>query len=48
MMSAMRKVAMKGLPALEKRLEDLGYRVIQRSKEVETNDNEFLEGSIKA
>ena len=30
------------------RLEDLGYRVIQRSKEVETNDNEFLEGSIKA
>ena len=35
------------LPALEKRLEDLGYRVIQRSKEVETNDNEFLEGSIK-
>ncbi len=36
------------LPALEKRLEDLGYRVIQRSKEVETNDNEFLEGSIKA
>ena len=35
------------LPALEKRLEDLGYRVVQRSKEVETNDNEFLEGSIK-
>ena len=35
------------LPALEKRLEDLGYRVIQRSKEVGTNDNEFLEGSIK-
>ena len=35
------------LPALEKRLEDLGYRVIQRSKEVETVDNEFLEGSIK-
>lgn len=36
------------LPELEKRLETLGYRVIQRSKEVETNDNEFLEGSIKA
>ena len=35
------------LPTLEKRLEELGYRVIQRSKEVETNDNEFLEGSIK-
>ena len=35
------------LPALEKRLEDLGYRVVQRSKEVGTNDNEFLEGSIK-
>jgi NADH/F420H2 dehydrogenase subunit C len=35
------------LPELEKRLETLGYRVIQRSKEVETNDNEFLEGSIK-
>ena len=36
------------LPALEKRLETLGYKVVQRSKEVETNDNEFLEGSIKA
>ena len=36
------------LPELEKRLEELGYMVIQRSKEVETNDNEFLEGSIKA
>lgn len=36
------------LPELEKRLQDLGYRVIQRSKEVETNDNEFLEGSVKA
>lgn len=35
------------LPELEKRLQDLGYRVIQRSKEVETNDNEFLEGSVK-
>jgi NADH/F420H2 dehydrogenase subunit C len=35
------------LPELEKRLEELGYKVIQRSKEVETNDNEFLEGSIK-
>ena len=36
------------LPELEKRLEELGYKVMQRSKEVETNDNEFLEGSIKA
>ena len=36
------------LPTLEKRLEELGYRVLQRSKEVETNDNEFLEGSVKA
>ena len=27
--------------------EDLGYKVVQRSKEVGTNDNEFLEGSIK-
>ena len=35
------------LPTLEKRLEELGYKVVQRSKEVETNDNEFLEGSIK-
>ena len=35
------------LPQLEKRLEELGYKVVQRSKEVETNDNEFLEGSIK-
>ena len=35
------------LPALEKRLEALGYRVVERSKEVGTNDNEFLEGSIK-
>ena len=36
------------LPQFEKRLEELGYKVVQRSKEVETNDNEFLEGSIKA
>ncbi|WP_405322731.1 NADH-quinone oxidoreductase subunit C [Fibrobacter sp.] len=36
------------LPQLEMRLEELGYKVVQRSKEVETNDNEFLEGSIKA
>ena len=36
------------LPQLEQRLEELGYKVVQRSKEVETNDNEFLEGSIKA
>ena len=35
------------LPQLEQRLEELGYKVVQRSKEVETNDNEFLEGSIK-
>ena len=35
------------LPALEQRLETLGYRVVERSKEVGTNDNEFLEGSIK-
>ena len=35
------------LPELEKRLETLGYKVVQRSKEVGTNDNEFLEGSIK-
>lgn len=35
------------LPELEKRLEDLGYKVVQRSKEVGTNDNEYLEGSIK-
>ena len=36
------------LPTLEKRLEELGYKVVQRSKEVEPNDNEFLEGSVKA
>ena len=36
------------LPELEKRLETLGYKVIQRSKEVEPNNDEFLEGSIKA
>ena len=36
------------LPVLEKRLEDLGYTVIQRSTDVGTNDNEFLEGSVKA
>lgn len=35
------------LPELEKRLEDLGYRIVKRSKEVGTNDNEYLEGSIK-
>ena len=35
------------LPQLEQRLEELGYKIVQRSKEVETNDNEFLEGSIK-
>ncbi len=35
------------LPELEKRLEDLGYKIVQRSKEVGTNDNEYLEGSIK-
>lgn len=36
------------LPELEQRLETLGYKIVKRSKEVETNDNEFLEGSIKA
>ena len=36
------------LPELEKRLETLGYKGIQRSKEVEPNDDEFLEGSVKA
>ena len=36
------------LTELEKRLEDLGYKIVKRSKEVGTNDNEFLEGSIKA
>lgn len=35
------------LPELEKRLEDLGYKIVKRSKEVGTNDNEYLEGSIK-
>lgn len=35
------------LPELEKRLETLGYKIVERSKEVETNDDEFLEGSIK-
>jgi NADH:ubiquinone oxidoreductase subunit C len=35
------------LPELEKRLETLGYWIVQRSKEVETKDNEFLEGSVK-
>ena len=35
------------LPELEKRLETLGYKVVSRSKEVEPNDDEFLEGSIQ-
>ena len=35
------------LPELEKRLETLGYKVVQRSKEVLPNDDEFLEGSIR-
>ena len=35
------------LPELEKRLEALGYWIVKRSKEVETKDNEFLEGSVK-
>ncbi len=35
------------LPQLEQRLEELGYKVVQRSKEVETTDNAFLEARIK-
>ena len=35
------------LPELEKRLESKGYKIIERSKEVMTNDDEYLEGSIK-
>lgn len=35
------------LPELEKRLESKGYKIIERSEEIETNDNEFLEGSIR-
>lgn len=36
------------LPELEKRLETLGYKVVKRSKEVEPNPDEFLEGSVQA
>ncbi|MFA6622774.1 MAG: NADH-quinone oxidoreductase subunit C [Fibrobacteraceae bacterium] len=35
------------LPALEKKLESMGYRIVKRSKEVMTNDDEYLEGSIR-
>lgn len=35
------------LPELEKRLEDKGYKVIQRSKEVFPNEDEYLTGSIQ-
>ncbi len=35
------------LPELEKRLEAKGYKVIERSEEIDPVDEEFLEGSIK-
>ncbi len=35
------------IPELEKRLEDKGYRVIQRSKEIMPVEEEYLEGSIR-
>ena len=35
------------VPELEKRLEDKGYRVIQRSKEIMPVEEEYLEGSIR-
>src|SRR5574344_678872 len=35
------------LPALEKKLESMGFRIVERSKEVLTNDEEYLEGSIR-
>ena len=35
------------LPELEKRLEEKGYKVIQRSKEVFPNEDEYLTGSIQ-
>ncbi|MCQ2109627.1 MAG: NADH-quinone oxidoreductase subunit C [Fibrobacter sp.] len=36
------------VPELEKVLESKGYKVIERSEEVDPVDEEFLEGSIKA
>lgn len=35
------------VPELEKHLETLGYKVIQRSEEINPCDNEYLEGSIQ-
>lgn len=35
------------LPALEKRLESKGYKVVERSKEVLPNEDEYLTGSIQ-
>lgn len=35
------------VPELEKRLVDLGYKVVQRSEEINPCDNEYLEGSIQ-
>ena len=35
------------IPELEKRLEDKGYKVIQRSKEIMPVEEEYLEGSIR-
>ena len=35
------------IPELEKRLEDKGYRIIQRSKEIMPVEEEYLEGSIR-
>ena len=35
------------VPELEKRLEDKGYKVIQRSKEIMPVEEEYLEGSIR-
>jgi len=36
------------IPELEKRLESKGYKIVQRSEEIDPVDEEFLEGSIKA
>ena len=36
------------LPELEKRLESKGYKIVERSEEVDPVDEDFLEGSIKA
>lgn len=35
------------VPELEKRLEAKGYKIVQRSEEIDPVDEEFLEGSIK-